>query len=178
MKAFVTIAALALILALQGKSPVKPKPDPKKSPADLEKERIEREVQGVWEIFEYNDPTKPNLVRGGGYMILHDGWMSLNIVVTSRHPSLDRFFNDYTGSIRRYEITGNHRLRLTNVWGFFNKGVDIAPDLAGSVDERQIVITGPPQPGQRLRMARTPDDSITFIRRSAAPPLPAEPQGK
>lgn len=171
------LASLAILAGflVQGQSPVKPKSDVAKSPAQLEKERIEREIQGVWELFEYVDPQTFDVVKASGYMTLFQGWMTLNVVVTQSNTNLRLTKNDVFGSVRRYEVTDQRRLRLTTVWGYYNEVFNLAREPAGTVDERQIVITGPPGPGQRLRLARSGNESMSFFRRTQTLPAPAEP---
>jgi hypothetical protein len=161
------LAAGVAGLLFQGKSPVKPAGDePKKSPAQLEKERIERELEGVWEVHEYFNPKIRGMVKASGYMMVQQGWMSVNLVVTSRDPVLGNYRYSFVGSMKRYEVTDQNRLKLTNSWGFSNEDNRLTPDADGQIDERQIFFIGEAELGQKLKIARSPDDAMTFMRRS------------
>jgi hypothetical protein len=140
-----------------------------KTPYQSEKERIEREIQGVWELVDYNNPEIRPIIRASGFIFIQDGWLSVNIVVTTEDAISGRYRYAFVGSSKKYEITDTNRLKLTDVWGFSNKGSDLTPDVSGTIEERLIVFSGASEPGQKLKIARNSDDAMTFIRRTALP---------
>ncbi|MFN0206349.1 MAG: hypothetical protein ACKVS6_08535 [Planctomycetota bacterium] len=174
---FVTpiVAIVALAFAAQNPFTPKPKtPEKEKAKVESEKDRIEREIEGLWEVFDFQNPKFGTVLRWSGYMLVREGCISINAVVTTKDPGTDEWTYHFTGSMKRYTITETNRLRLEDVFGFSNPGGVLKPDVAGTIEERVITFIGLPEIGQKLRISRGADDSMTFIRRTAVP-KPAQP---
>lgn len=153
-----------------------PAAKPQKSPYEVERDRIERELEGVWSVTDFKKPVFRTVARVSGFMLAQRGWLSINVVVTSKDSTYNENLHFFVGSMKNYKVTETNRLRLTDVWGFSNsnKG-QLTPDVSGTVEERDLLFTGGPDVGQRLRIQRAPDDFMEFTRRSAPPPPPAAP---
>lgn len=167
------IAGAALVVApwLQNQKPIDGPLKPK-TPRQTEKERIERELQGVWEVSECTNPQLFPILRSSGFMFIHDGWMSVNIVITTQNRTNNAWQYHIVGATKRYTVTETNRLRLEDLWGFSNPGGLLEPDVAGTVEERTLQFIGAPEIGQKLRIARGAGDSVSFVRRSL-PPRPS-----
>lgn len=164
---------LAAGLLPQGKTTTEQ--EARKGPAQLERERIEREIQGVWELYEYTNAEIPTIIRASGYMFIQDGWLSTNIVVTGNDRPAFGYDYYFVGTTKRYVVTDQNRLKLTDVWGFSNQFGRLTPDSAGNSEERVLTFTGPPEVGQKLRLARSSDASMVFVRRTPLPKITAPP---
>ncbi len=146
-----------------------------KTPAESERERIEREIQGLWEITACENPTIDPLLRASGYMLVHDGSISINVVVVTRDPITKDDVYVFQGSTKKYTVTELNRLRLVSLWGFTSGDFgDLNRDVTGNTEERVIRFFGAPEIGQRLRIQRGNRDALEFARRSAviAAPVP------
>lgn len=141
------------------------------TPLSTEKERIEREIQGVWEVTECLNPRINPILRSSGFMMVQDGWLSINVVVTTKDKQTSQWIYNFVGSTKHYTISELNRLRLVDVWGFSNPKGDLQPDVSGVAEERNIQFVGPPEIGQKLTITRSSNESMTFVRR-ALPPKP------
>jgi hypothetical protein len=174
--AFAAAAIAAASLAPQGAQPTGPplKPDPQ-SPYAIERERIEREIQGVWQLETVRNPQLGAIVRASGFMVIYQGWLSINIVVTTRSALRD-VDHHFAGSTKTYSLTAQNRMRLVDAFGFSNeKPYELTPDTPGTVEERTILFTGSPATGQKLRIQRGAGDYWEFYRRTPPLPLPTAP---
>lgn len=143
-----------------------------KTPAELEKARIEREIQGIWEVRACENPSVSLVIRSSGYMLVHDGWLSIQVVITHRDKSAGGDVYSFLGSMKRYTVTDLNRLRLEDVWGFSNPSGDLKPDVRGTIEERVMLFSGPYEVGQTLRITRGAGNWLEFVRR-AKPVKPA-----
>jgi hypothetical protein len=175
--------AAAGAIALLSQNPTLPPGSlakPQAPSTDSEKARIEREIEGMWEVTEYNNSKLNPILRASGFMMIHGGWLSINVVVTTKDRGTDKWNYHFVGAAKRYSITDASRLRLEDLWGFNNAAGELRPDVAGTVEERVMTFVGPAEVGQKLRIARAADDSMTFVRRSPVvkPPVPAAPNDR
>lgn len=168
------LCALSLAIAWQAGGTAQ-SPTAAATPKQTEKERIEREIQGVWEVTQCNNPKLAPIVRASGFMIIYDRWLSVNIVVTTKDKTFNNWVYNFVGSAKTYTITDANRMRLVDVWGYSNAKGDLAPDVNGTAEERMIQFVGPPEIGQKLTISRGGNDSMTFVRRALPPKATTPP---
>ncbi|MBI3817913.1 MAG: hypothetical protein HY286_04420 [Planctomycetes bacterium] len=145
------------------------------TPKQTEKDRVEREIQGVWSVIDCVNPKISPILRSSGFMMVQDGWLMINAVITTKNKDNSEWDYNFVGSAKNYSIAETNRLRLVDVWGFSNDGGELKPDVGGVIEERTLQFIGAPEIGQRLIIARGSNDSLTFVRKTLPPKPPVAP---
>lgn len=138
---------------------------------DEESERLAKEVEGAWTLFDYTDPASIELDDvASGFATFHDGFLTLTLSVDAVDQGflgLDVYTILDTG-LYRYRVDEQANLQLSSVMTFTNQTDDgtVQRDPSGMVLEYLMRIE------EGVLELRDPDGGMFSFRKIAAGDFP------
>jgi len=142
------------------------------SPRERWRRKLERDLEGVWEVERISNPSYPFVDTVQGYFLFYREYAAYTLTATARSSVFTGAQqNLFQSGFKKYTVTEEGRFLLQNLIGVQRLGTSVVErPLGGEIEERDVFFEE-----DTLRISHTPDDYVQMRKVHTAPPAPRKP---
>jgi hypothetical protein len=143
------------------------------TPRERYRRKIERDLEGVWQVEQLGNPAFPQVENVQGYFLFYREYVAYTVTASVRSNVLTTLEEGlFQSGFKKYTVTEDARFLLQNLIGVQRLGSPTTErPLGGEVEERQIVFLE----RDAVRIGRAADDYVQLRKVATGPPAPRKP---
>ena len=141
------------------------------TPRERFRRKVERDIEGVWDVVRVNNPAFPTAQDFKGYFLFYHGYVAFTVTAAAESRLVrDAERGMFQSGFRKYAVMEDGRLLLLNLIGIQRLAGATERPLGGESEDREVLFEE-----DTLRISRAPDDYVLLRRVPTEPPKPRLP---